>query len=145
MPAEENKATVRRFVDEAFNRRNMDILDELVTPESFNHEAYNPEWQRGGDGYKRTFEWLLSAFPDFRFDVDDMVAEGDMVAARVTMSGTHEGEFVGIPATERRFSVHQIHWFRLDDGKLVERWAVRDDMGMMRQLGVVTPPGRSQA
>lgn len=144
MPAEENKATVRRFIDEAFNERNMEILDELVTPESFNHEAYNPEWQRGGDGYRRTFDWLFAAFPDFRCDVEDIVAEGDTVAARVTMRGTHEGEFVGIPATHKRISVQQIHWFRLDGGKLVERWAVRDDLGMMQQLGAMTPPGRGQ-
>ena len=142
MLADENKAIVRRFIDEAFNGRNIVILDELLTPESFNHEAYHPDWQRGGDGYRRTFEWLLAAFPDFRHDIEDIVAEGDMVAARVTMTGTHEGEFVGIPATNRRFSVQQIHWFRLADGKLVERWAVRDDMGMMHQLGVIAPPGR---
>jgi steroid delta-isomerase-like uncharacterized protein len=138
MSAEENKAVVLRFVEEAFNRRNIDILGELVTPDTLNHEAYDPEWRRGAEGYKKTFEWLLAAFPDFRFDIEDIVAEGDKVAARVTMSGTHEGEFVGIPATSRSFSVQQIHWFRLADGKIAERWAVRDDMGMLRQLGVLS-------
>ncbi len=66
MSAEENKAVIRRFVEEAFNGRNIDILGELVTPDTFNHEAYDPEWRRGAEGYKKTFEWLLAAFPDFR-------------------------------------------------------------------------------
>lgn len=144
MSAEENKVVVRRFIDEAFNERNIDILGELVTPESLNHEAYNPEWQRGADGYKRTFDWLLAAFPDFRCEIEAILAEGDMVAARVNMSGTHEGEFVGIPATNGRISVQQIHWFRLAGGKLAERWAVRDDVSMLQQLGV-TPQARGQA
>ncbi|HSL00536.1 MAG TPA: ester cyclase [Rubrobacteraceae bacterium] len=142
MSAEKNKAVVRRFIEEAFNERNIDITGELVASNSINHEAYKPDWQRGVNGYKRTFEWLLAAFPDFRVDIEDIVADGDKVAARVSMSGTHEGEFVGIPATSRRFSVQQIHWFRLAGGKIVERWAVRDDMGMMQQLGVGAPPGR---
>ena len=143
--AEENKALIRRFIEEAFNDRKVDILDEIVSPDSLNHEAYNPEWERGAAGYEKTFEWLLAAFPDFRCEIEEILAEGDRVAARVTMSGTHEGEFVGVPPTGKRFSVRQVHWFRLADGKLVERWAVRDDLGMLQQLGAIAPPERGAA
>jgi predicted ester cyclase len=67
-----------------------------------------------------------------------MIAEGDIVACRITFSGTYQGEVGGIPPTDKRFSVEHVHWHRLVDGKLVERWAVRDDIGMMRQVGAIT-------
>ncbi len=73
-----------------------------------------------------------------------MIAEGDKVAARMTSSGTHEGEFVGIPPTGKRISVQHVHWFRLGDGKVVEQWSVRDDLGQMQQMGVIPSPEQSE-
>ena len=74
-----------------------------------------------------------------------MIAEGDMVACRITVSGTHDGDFQGTPPTGKRFAVDHVHWHRLADGKLVERWAVRDDLGTLIQLGIIDPPGRFKA
>jgi len=134
MSAEENKAVVRRYIEEAWNRHNIDAADELVSPEYLNHAA-SAENQRAGVKY--SLNWLFSIFPDHRFDIEDVVAEGDTVAVRGTCSGTHEGELLGIPPTGERFAVQQVHWFRVAEGKVAEHWAVRDDLGMMRQLGVM--------
>ena len=129
-------AVVRRFFEEAWNGHNPNAIDELVSPNYFNHAAV-ADHQRGTAGAKHILNWLFTAFPDTRFDIEDIIADGDMVAIRGTASGTHEGEFAGIPPTGKRFAVQQSHWVRVADGKLVEHWAVRDDLGMMQQLGAM--------
>jgi steroid delta-isomerase-like uncharacterized protein len=131
--AEENEAVVRRHIEEAWNRHNIDATDELVSPDYPNHAA-SAEYQRAGVKY--SLNWLFSVFPDHRFDIEDAVANGDTVAVRGTCCGTHEGELLGNPPTGERFAVQQSHWFRVADGRVAEHWAVRDDLGMMRQLGI---------
>jgi predicted ester cyclase len=133
--AEENKAVVLRYVEEVWNRHDLDAIDGLVSPGYVNHAASTEEYQRGGA--RLAVEWFLSVFPDHRFDVENAVAEGDTVAVRGTMTGTHEGELVGIAPTGERVAAQQSHWFRVEDGKLAEHWAVRDDLGMLQQLGVM--------
>lgn len=141
MSAEKNEAVVRRYIEEVWNGHNLDAIDKLVSPDYFNHAASSAEYQRGGA--RRAVEWLLSVFPDHRFDIED-AADGDTVAIRGTCSGTHEGETSDIPPTGRRFAVQQSHWFRVADGKLAEHWVVRDDLGMMRQLGVIPTQRHSE-
>ncbi len=133
--AEENKGLVRRYIEEVWNQHNLDAIDDLVSPEYLNHAASTAEYQRGGA--RHAVEWLLSVFPDHRFEVEDAVADGETVAVRGTCSGTHEGELMGIEPTGKRFAAQQSHWFRVVDGKLAEHWAVRDDLGMMQQLEVM--------
>jgi predicted ester cyclase len=87
-------------------------------------------------------EWLLSVFPDHRFEVEDAAADGQTVALRGTMTATHEGELEGIAPTSKRVVAQQSHWFRVVDGKLAEHWAVRDDLSMLQQLGVIPDPGQ---
>jgi predicted ester cyclase len=96
MSAEENKAVVRRYIEECWNDHNIDATDELVSPDYLNHAA-SAEYQRTGAKY--SLNWLFSVFPDHRFDIEDAVAEGDTVAVRGMCSGTHEGELWGIPPT----------------------------------------------
>ena len=137
MSAEENKAIVRRFFEEGWNQHNPNILDDVMSPDYLNHVAV-AEHQRGIAGAKHILNWLIAAFPDTRFDIESIIAEGDMVAIRGTASGTHEGEQLwGITPTGKRFAVQQAHWVRVTDGKTAEHWAVRDDLGMMRQLGAM--------
>lgn len=135
MTAEENKALVLRYIDEVWNGHDLGAIDELVSPGYVNHAASTEEYRRGGA--RRIWEWVLSVFPDHRFDVDDVAADGQTVAVRGTMVGTHEGELMGIAPTGERVAVQQSHWFRVVDEKIAEHWAVRDDLGMMRQLGVM--------
>ena len=134
---EGNKNVALRYVEEVWNRHDLDAIDGLVWPDYLNHAARTEEYQHGGA--KLAVEWLLSVFPDHRFDVEDAAADGQTVALRGTMRGTHEGGLEGIAPTSRRIVVQQSHWFRVVDGKLAEHWAVRDDLGMMQQLGLMPP------
>jgi predicted ester cyclase len=86
---------------------------------------------------------LRTAFPDLRFEIEGLVAEGDTVAGRLTMSGTHEGPLMGTPPTERSVRQDHMHFVRFRDGKAVEHWGVRDDLGMMQQLGIMPEPGQA--
>ncbi len=134
MTTEANKALVLRYIEECWNRHDLGASDELVSPEYINHAA-SAGHQRAGA--RSSLGWLFSVFPDHRFEVEDAVAEVGTVAVRGTCSGTHEGELRGIAPTGERFAAQQTHWFRVADGKITEHWAVRDDLGMMKQLGVL--------
>ena len=135
MFAGENEAVVRRYIEEVWNRHNIDAVDEIMSPDYLNHAA-SAEYQPGITGVKHVLSWLFGVFPDHRFDVEDAVAQGDKVAVRGTCTGTHEGELWGIPPTGKRLAVQESHWLRVADGKVAEHWAVRDDLGRMRQLGI---------
>jgi predicted ester cyclase len=133
--AEQNKAVVLRYIEEVWNQHDLDAIDGLVSPGYVNHAASTAEYRRGGA--RHIWEWLLSVFPDHRFDVEDAADDADTVAVRGTMVGTHEGELMGIAPMGKRVPAQQSHWFRVEEGKLVEHWAVRDDLGMLQQLGVM--------
>ncbi len=141
---EENKAVVRRLFEEVANGHNLDVLEELVAEDVVNHAA-TEEHKRGIEGFRHVMEWGHTLLPDGRYEVLNMIAEGDMVACRVRASGTMQGEMFGIPPTGKSFSAEHVHWHRIEDGKLVERWAVRDDLGTLIQLGIIDPPGRLKA
>ena len=85
---------------------------------------------------------LRTAFPDLHFEIEELVAEGDVVAGRLTMSGTHEGPLMGTPPTGRSVRQEHMHFVRFEDGKAVEHWGVRDDLVMMQQLGLMPDPGQ---
>jgi steroid delta-isomerase-like uncharacterized protein len=139
MSAEENKAIARRGY-EAINQNNLDALDEVVAPDITDHDPA-PGQAPGLEGVKQWFSSMHTAFPDFRMNVEDMIAEGEKVVARVRLSGTHQGEFMGIDATGNRVTIKGIDILRINaDGKIMERWGNFDDLGMMQQLGVMEPP-----
>jgi steroid delta-isomerase-like uncharacterized protein len=135
--SEENKRLFVQAMEEVFNRGNLDVADELVAPDFFNHEA--PD-SRGPEGFKATPRWLRAAFPDLHAELHQLVAEGDLVVGRLILTGTHQGEFMGVPPTGRSFSVQHIHMYRVADGKVAEHWACRDDLGQFAQLGLTPPP-----
>ena len=137
---EENKALYRRTFEEVFNQGNLALVDELVAPDFLNHEVPPGMNNRGPDSTRQVVTMLRTAFPDLHFTIEDLVAEGDTVAGRVTMSGTHLGPFQGIAPTGRSFQQAHMHFVRFRDGKAIEHRAVRDDLGMMRQLGVIPAP-----
>jgi len=119
MSAEENKALVRRFVDEVQSTGNIDALDELCSPEFVNHST-PPGVLSNCEGVKQLTAMFRQAFRDSYFTVEDMMAEGDKVATRKTFHGTYEGEFMGISPTGRRVSMGLIDMVRIADGKVVE-------------------------
>ena len=142
MSAQDNKALVRRFVDEVQSGGNISLIDEICSPEFVNHSA-PPGVPSDCEGIKIVTAMFRGAFPDSYFTVEDMIAEGDKVATRKTFHGTHEGEFMGIPPSGRSVAMGLIDVVRIDDGRVVEHWSVGDSLGLMQQLGVIPQPGQS--
>ena len=145
MSIEQNKAVFRQIVEEIFNQGNISLFDELVAPDFIEHEELPPGIPVGREGAKVLFTQLRSAFPDFKAEIEDLIAEGDRVVVRMKWTGTHEGEFMGIPPTGRSISIEVIDIVRFEGGKFVEHWGIMDNMGMMQQLGVVPEPAQVEA
>jgi steroid delta-isomerase-like uncharacterized protein len=139
MSAEENKALAQRFED-MLSTGNLELVDELCAPD---FAAYMPGVLAPLDreGWKEFARPFVNGFSDRQLMVDGVVAEGDQVVVRHTISGRHTGNFQGIPPTDRRVEVAAMGWFRLSDGKIVEHWTVLDLLGVMQQLGAVPPAG----
>jgi len=138
MLVEENKAIVRRIYEELWDQRKLEVADEVIAAEGYvNYDTGTTPMPSGPEGMKETVRMITAAFPDNRHAIEDMIAEGDRVVAHVTLTGTHEGEFMGIPVTGRKIKVNEIHIYRLEGGKAVEHRVGRDDLGAMRQLGVI--------
>jgi predicted ester cyclase len=138
--SEQNKQVTRRLLDELFAKGNLDAADELVHPDFVNHEA-PPSAPQGPEGLKQTVSWLRGLWGDMVFDIEDEICDGDKVVARVTMHGHHVGEFLGREPTGKPFATKQIHIWRLEDGKVIEHWSVRDDLGQAFQLGLIPTSG----
>jgi steroid delta-isomerase-like uncharacterized protein len=136
MSPEENKAVVRRFVEEVFNQGNLAAVDRFLAAEYRDANAL-PGQEPGREGAKRAFSLYQEVFPDLRYTIEEMIAEGDTVVTRVTFRGTHRGAFLGIPPTNRQVSVPAVHITRLVEGTIREHWSLMDDLGLMQQLGVV--------
>lgn len=141
MSTEDNKAIVRRFND-AFSKADLAVIDELITPDVVNHTAL-AQLRYGSEDFKRLTSLVKSIAPDQHWEIEDMIAEGDKVVVRCTWSGTQQGPYLLASATGKPFAVRHIHIFRLADGKVAEHWAVRDDLGMLQQLGAIPIPGQA--
>ncbi|MGH3085896.1 MAG: ester cyclase [Rubrobacteraceae bacterium] len=145
MSAEENKAAARRFFVDAFGEGKLEVLDEILAADAVAHDPANPQYTGGSESAKGLVSMYRSAFPDLRFEIDDMISEGDMVATRWTASGTHEGDLPDIPATGRRSTVSGITIDRFEGGKVTESWTNWDTLGMLQQLGVIPAPETAEA
>ena len=139
MSPEENKAVVRRFWG-VWEEGNIDLVDELLAPDYLNHTPASPDQPTGPEGVKGLVAMFRSAIPDLRVVVEDMIAEGEKVAVRYTLEGTHEGELFGVPPTGQRLSIKSIAVERVSDGRIREHWRVTDSLDMMQQLGVIPVP-----
>ena len=139
MAAEEYKVAFRRTYEELFNQGNLAVAEEVIAPDFVNHEA-PADHTPGPESMRVVAGMLRTAFPDLHFTIEDLVAEGDLVAGRVTMRGTHEGPLMGMPPTGRQVEQAHMHFVRFQNGKAVEHWGVRDDVGMLRQLGLMPEP-----
>jgi len=136
---EQNKAIVRRFVDEIFVGGRKETVDELLADDFVAHTW--PSTGHPKDDLKAAIDRTTGALADPAFAIDDLIAEGDRVAARLTTAATQVGPFMGMPPSGKRYSIEEIHVFRLRDGKVVEHWHQFDQMGLMKQLGAI--PGGS--
>jgi steroid delta-isomerase-like uncharacterized protein len=145
MSTEENKAIVRRAIEEGWNQGHVAVFDELNAPTFINHDPGTPD-VRTSEDYKRWVTESLSAFPNLHVTIEDLVAEGDQVAMRWTFRGTHTGDLVApmpLPATGKQVTVTGITIVRVASGKGVEVWSQGDTMGFLQQLGVIPAPGQA--
>jgi predicted ester cyclase len=137
---EENKALMRRFIEEVWNKGNFAVADELFHPEATSPSA--PQLPTGPEGVKVIATMFRNAFPDYWMTIDQLIVEGDRVVARFIQGGTHQGELFGIPATGKQVEFTEIGILRIADGKVVESWYEVDMLGLMQQLGVGGPAGQ---
>ena len=136
MSVEDNKANVARFFD-AVNTGELDVIDELVSAEFVEHEAFPGLPNRGPEAPKAALGMFKAAFPNLEMVPDEVLTDGNKVVVRGTMSGTHQGEFMGIPATNNSFKVQFIDIIEFEDGLATAHWGVTDQAAMLQQLGLV--------
>lgn len=144
-PQARGRRLVRRFFDDVFNERRHDAAAEVLASDFVAHHPAFPEGIRGVDGVMQTAAVFREGFSDLRYEVDDLVAEGDRVACRWTARGTHDGVFMGVPASGRPAVFVGCDIFRVADDRLVEAWVVSDLLGVMQQIGALPTPQQDAA
>src|SRR6185369_3342070 len=136
MSTEENKRIVRRY-QEIYNENDLEALGEVLSQDLLTPKIM-PGIPTGIEGAKAAHRIMLAGFPDYQTRIDDLFAEGDKVAARITMSGTHTGLFMGIPGTGKYVSFTGIYIARIANGKIAEHWGEEDGVSLLQQLGVLS-------
>ncbi len=136
----ENRALIRRYYEELWNAWNLGVADEIISPE-ITFRGSLAVTVSGLEGFKNYVLLVRNAFPDFHNTIEEMIAEGDRVAARLTYRGTHRGELMGIAPTGRKVTYAGAAHFQIRGGKIVAGWVLGDTMGLMRQLGAVSAQG----
>jgi steroid delta-isomerase-like uncharacterized protein len=127
--------TIRFFIEEAFNKGNFSILEEVIHPE---YRYSSPEGQLEGiDQLRDLIQGFHQGFPDLKLSIDDLFAAGNKVCTRFTLTGTHQGEYMGISSTEKPIKVTGVVISRLKDGRIIEEWEILDMLGFFQQLGLV--------
>jgi steroid delta-isomerase-like uncharacterized protein len=139
MATQDSVNVFRRLVAELINDGNVAAFDELFAPDFVEHEL-PPGVPQGREGTRQLFSALHSAFPDFRAEIEDVVAQDDKVVFRMTWQGTQSGEFMGIPPTGKRVTWEVFDMVRVVDGKVAEHWGLMDQLNLMQQLGVIPTP-----
>jgi steroid delta-isomerase-like uncharacterized protein len=138
MPVE-NKAIVRRLYEAVWNERKLEVVDELISPSHALHEPTVSGSQVGPEAYRQQVARFTTPFPDLRFAIEDIVSENDKLVVSWIISGTHKGEFMGIPPTGKKISVEGITINHIANGKILDSYVSWDALGLMRQLGVGPP------
>ena len=141
MSAEENKAAVRHFWQDHLNTGNATLCKNDFAPDAVNHDPSSPPVPPGPEGISQLITLYRTAFPDLTATVEDMVAEGDEVAYRLTFRGTNQGELMGMPATGKHVTYVGIGIDKVVNGTITEMWLNFDALGMLQQVGAVPSPG----
>jgi steroid delta-isomerase-like uncharacterized protein len=131
----ENKALIRRMIDEVWNQKNLAAVENFAAADCIGHAPTGVD-VRGPDGIRQNVTRFITAFPDLHLTIEDMIAEGDKVVMRFTSRGTQRGEFLGIAPTGKRVTVTGTGTYRMEGGKIKEGWVNQDLFGLLQQLGV---------
>jgi predicted ester cyclase len=142
MSTGENKQLVLRWREQAYEKKNLNVIDELHAPDYVGHIVGTPGPIRGREALKQLFAAYFAAF-DIHVSSEFLIAEGDMVVVRDTHRLKHKGEFQGIPPTGKELSVTGTDIYRIVNSKFVEQWFEADMLGLMQQLGVLSTPGQA--
>ena len=142
--SEETKAIIRRYYEQLWNHWDLAVADELVAP-TVRFRGSLGIAVEGLDGFRGYVETVRRAFPDFHNAIQELIAEGDTVVARLRYGGTHRGELFGLPATGRRVVYDGVAIFRLRDGKIAEGWVLGDTFALRQQVGALSPPRDASA
>jgi steroid delta-isomerase-like uncharacterized protein len=135
------KEIARKVPEEIFNKGKLEVIDQIFTRDYVEHVAFPQGFSQGTQGFKEFVTAARKAFPDFRYSVEDIIAESDKVVLRQMARGTQKGEFLGIPATGKYAEWDEIHIARFAGGKIVEHWAVLNQLSLFQQLGIIPTPG----
>ena len=135
--SEQNKALIRRWFEEVWNKGRPEAVDEMLSPEGVIRGLGAPQ---GPAEFKQFHRAYRNAFPDFTVQIDDVIGEGDMIAARWHGSGTHGGDGLGVPATGAKVQLAGMTFGRMQHGRIVEGWNIYDELGLLKQIGVVKLP-----
>lgn len=138
MSKQDNIKTQQQF-GEAVNSGNLEKFKDLMTPNVFDHDPA-PDQGTGPEGFIQFFETFRTAFPDLKVEVDHMVADEGNVSIAYTVTGTHKGDFMGVPATNKKISARGVQIARFENGKIVERWGSSDELGILKQIGASVKP-----
>ncbi len=144
MPTEQNKKVVRRFYEVVFDKKRVDLTNDLFAWDYVDH-APAPGQSPGLEGAQQKWAMVIAATPDLHVQIEDIVAEGDRVVVRWTYEGTHRGPLMGIPPTGKHFRTSGISISRLAEGKIAENWDEVDRLGWLQQLGVIPAPKQGVA
>ena len=139
------EALVRRLIEEGFNEGNLNVTEELISPDLVEHQNFGPDHAAGAEGVKAVIASLRRAFSDFHLAIEDLAVDGDTVWLRMTGTGTNDGSFMGHPPTGRAMRTDVFDVLRVEDDRIVEHWGVPDRLGTLFQLGLAQPPSRAAA
>ena len=140
MSQDQNKAVVRRFIEELWNQRKLEVADELFAADCVTHQLRGSDpaaMPRSPESVKAEAAAWFAAFPDLRFEIEQMFAEGNQVFSRFTMRGTNTGAWMGLPPTNRKVSVPMMTIHRIHEGKIAEDWVLIGTLILLQQLGIL--------
>jgi steroid delta-isomerase-like uncharacterized protein len=143
--SENNKAIVRRLIEEFWNKGNLSLADQFFAPFYTHHDASTPDFGQGPESERKRATLYRTAFPDLRLTVEDLIAENEMVTARWSCRGTHNGDLNGIAPTGKQINISGVTILRFSNGKMVEGYVNWDALGLMQQLGVVPQLAQAKA
>lgn len=135
-----NKALVEAFIQDLFSRGDLAAVDRYLAPSFVNHDPPFPGAPAGPEGMRQAAVMFRAAMPDWHSDLHQLVAENDIVVERFTATGTHQGPLMGVPGMGHTITLPGVNIFRIQDGRIVERWGRLDELGLLRQLGIVPDP-----
>jgi steroid delta-isomerase-like uncharacterized protein len=131
-----HKQLVEDFIQALFTRGDLTAVDTYLSPDFVDHDPTLPGSEPGPEAMRAAAAYFRRVFPDWRSDIEQLIAEGDLVVERFTARGTHRGELMGVAPTGRELTLRGINIFRVHDGRIAERWGRLDQLGLLRQLGL---------